>query len=194
MFILNGKREFSDELVRALIDVKENVTLCPECMSFSAVTPCRVCADSSRDASVICVVSDYKDQLALETAGSYNGTYHVLHGLLAPLKGIGPDEIKIKELIDRVRPGGQRGVGETGATEGSEQGTDGCETRVSIREVILATSFDAEGEATALYINKLLGEFDVKITRIASGIPVGSYIEYMDPNTLGRAMNGRNEL
>jgi len=168
-FMLNAKREYTDELVRSIIDVKENVRLCPGCLGFSAESPCPICRDRSRDSGTICVVGDFKDLVALEAAGSYRGGYHVLHGLLAPLKGIGPDGIKVRELIERVERGG-------------------------VREVILATSFDAEGEGTALYLKRLLSPFEgLMVTRIASGIPVGSYIEYMDPGTLGRAMEGRKE-
>ncbi|CAG1772427.1 partial Recombination protein RecR, partial [uncultured bacterium] len=117
----------------------------------------------------VCVVSDYKDMTAIESMGGYKGTYHILHGNLAPLKGVGPDELRLKELMKRV------------------------ESR-AIREVILATGFDSEGEATAVYISRLLKPFGVKTTRLASGIPVGSYVEFMDGATLGRALSGRREL
>jgi recombination protein RecR len=142
------------------------VALCSGCMSFSSADPCHICADELRDAGTVCVVSDYKDMMALESAGGYGGRYHVLHGNLAPLKGIGPDELRIKELLEKVRANG-------------------------VEEVILATGFDAEGEATSAYIAGLLKPYQVKLTRLASGVPVGSYVEYMDSVTLSRAMDGR---
>ncbi|HZX35078.1 MAG TPA: recombination mediator RecR [Thermodesulfobacteriota bacterium] len=168
LYVLNAKEDYVKELVESLLDVKENVRLCSGCMSFSEADPCRLCSDPSRDGTAICVVADYKDMIAIEAAGSFRGRYHVLHGAIAPLKGVGPDEIKFEELVSRVRDGG-------------------------VSEVILATSFDAEGETTALYIKKALSGFAVKVSRIASGVPVGGSIEYMDPSTLGRAMDGRRE-
>jgi recombination protein RecR len=166
LYILNAKGDYVDELVASLSDISHKVALCSSCMSFSSVDPCRICADELRDAATVCVVSDYKDMMALEAAGGYSGRYHVLHGNLAPLKGVGPDELRIKELLERV-------------------GANGVE------EVILATGFDAEGEATSTYIAGLLKPYHVKLTRIASGVPVGSYVEYMDSVTLSRAMDGR---
>jgi recombination protein RecR len=166
LYILNSKSEYVDELAASLSGLKDGVALCSCCMSFSSVDPCHICADELRDSGTVCVVSDYKDMMALESAGGYKGRYHVLHGNLAPLKGIGPDELRIKELLDRV-------------------GANGVE------EVILATGFDAEGEATSTYIAGLLKPYQVKLTRIASGVPVGSYVEYMDSVTLSRAMDGR---
>lgn len=169
LYILNAKREYVDELAANLVGVKEKVSLCPVCMTFSDTDPCGICADSSRDASVICVVSDYRDMMALESMGGYSGAYHILHGSLAPLKGIGPDELRIGELVSRVSAG-------------------------SVSEVILATGFDAEGEATAAYLARLLKPTGVKLTRLASGIPMGSFVEYMDGATLGRAMAGRRDV
>jgi recombination protein RecR len=169
LFVLNSDREYVEELARSLVDVKNKVGLCSECSSFSDSDPCSICSDRTRDSGTVCVVGDYKDMVALEGVGSYRGGYHILHGLLAPLKGIGPDEIRIKELISRVE-------------------------RKGVREVILATSFDAEGEATATYLMNTLKPYGLKLTRIASGVPVGSYIEYMDCATLGRAMEGRREV
>lgn len=177
MYVLNSKRQYVEELSRCLIGVKDNVRLCSECMTFSEDDPCRICSDPGRDPSRLCVVGDYKDMVAIESSvasigaqgESFRGKYHILHGLLAPLKGIGPDEIRLKELIDRVEKGG-------------------------IVEVIVATSFDSEGEATAIYISKLLKPYGVRLTRLASGVPAGGSIEYMDPTTLLRAMQGRMEL
>jgi recombination protein RecR len=169
LFVLNSDRGYVEEFSRSLIGVKDKVGLCSECMTFSDIDPCSICSDQSREAGTVCVVGDYKDMVALEAVGSYRGGYHILHGLLAPLKGIGPDEIRIKELISRVE-------------------------RKDVKEVILATSFDAEGESTATYLMKTLKPYGLKLTRIASGVPVGSYIEYMDCATLGRALEGRREI
>lgn len=169
LFILNSKKEYVQELASSIMGVKEKVSLCSSCMGFSDADQCVVCSDASRDAGVICVVSDYKDMMALEAMGGYKGVYHILHGNLAPLKGVGPEELRIKELIARAEAG-------------------------SVSEVILATGFDSEGEATSAYLGKLLKPFNLKITRLASGVPVGSYIEYMDGATLGRALDGRKEV
>ncbi|MEK6530860.1 MAG: recombination mediator RecR [Deltaproteobacteria bacterium] len=169
LFVLNSKREYVEGLCSSLIDVKEKVRLCSRCMAFSDVDPCGICADARRDASLVCVVSDYRDFFAIEGTGAFKGVYHILHGNLAPLKGIGPDELRIRELIQRLKS-------------------------PDIREVIVATGFDAEGEATAMYLTGIIRQFSIRLTRIASGVPVGSYIEYMDDATLSRAMEGRMTL
>lgn len=169
LFILNAKGEYVGELVESLQGVKEKVTLCSGCMTFSDTDPCWICSDAGRDSSTVCVVSDFKDMMALESMGGYRGTYHILHGNLAPLKGVGPDDLKIRELVERVEKNG-------------------------VKEVILATGFDSEGEATSAYLARLLKPFAVRLTRIASGVPVGSYVEFMDGATLGRAMDGRKEI
>lgn len=169
LFILNADKEYVAALADAIGTVKEKVSLCSVCMTFSDTDPCRICGDTGRDQQVICVVSDYKDMTALESMGGYKGTYHILHGNLAPLKGVGPDELRIKELLARVSSG-------------------------NIREVILATGFDAEGESTSAYLSKLLKPSGVRTTRLASGIPAGGYVEFMDGATLGRALDGRREL
>ncbi len=158
-----------EELVDSLDTLKDKVKLCGTCMAFSATDPCPTCADPKRNNAIICVVSDFKDMMALDAAGGFSGLYHILHGNLAPLKGVGPDEIRIKELTDRVESN-------------------------DITEVILATGFDAEGEATALYLARILKPFGVTLTRLASGVPVGSYVEYMDGVTLGRALAGRRSV
>jgi len=169
LFVLNADREYVATLADAIATVKEKVSLCSVCMTFSDTDPCRICNDAGRDADTVCVVSDYKDMTALESMGAYRGTYHILHGNLAPLKGVGPDEIRLKELVRRVESG-------------------------NVREVILATGFDSEGEATASYISKFTNAPGVRITRLASGIPVGSFVEFMDGATLGRALDGRREV
>ncbi len=169
LYVLNSGRDYASELAASVMAVKDKVSLCPVCMTFSDSNPCVICADPLRDAALVCVVSDYKDMMALEAMGGYRGAYHILHGSLAPLKGVGPDDLKINELIGRLGRGG-------------------------IKEVILATGFDAEGEATTMYVAGLVKPFGVAVTRIASGVPVGGFVEYMDGATLGRAMDGRRAL
>ncbi|MBI5885163.1 MAG: recombination protein RecR [Deltaproteobacteria bacterium] len=169
LFVLNSKKGYAEEFAGALMAVKEQVSLCSVCMTFSDTDPCVICGDVTRDAAAVCVVSDYKDMVAMEAMAGYKGRYHILHGSLAPLKGVGPDEIRLAELLDRVGSG-------------------------SVREVILATGFDAEGDATATYIAGLLQGRGTNITRIASGVPVGGSVEYMDGATLGRAMAGRKTV
>jgi recombination protein RecR len=171
LYILNSRNGYVDELDRSLLDVRDRVTLCQVCCSFSDTDPCGICDDPSRDPSVVCVVSDYKDMMALETMGGYRGVYHILHGNLSPLKGIGPDDLRIRELIDRF---GDAGGG--------------------VSEVILATGFDPEGEATSVYLAGILRPFGARLTRLASGVPVGSFVEYMDGATLGRALEGRRDF
>jgi len=169
LYVLNAKGGYAEELSVAIGDLKEKVMLCRECISFADGETCGICSDPARDAALICVVSDYKDLIALEAAGAYKGRYHVLHGQLAPLKGVGPDEIKVAELVERVRAGG-------------------------IEEIVIATAFDADGETTALYLKKVFAGSDVRLTRIAAGIPMGGHIEFMDGSTLGRALQGRQEV
>lgn len=169
LYILNAKRSYVEEFAEALLEVKDKVRLCSECMSFSESDLCKVCSDHSRHPETVCVVSDFRDMAAIEASGSYRGRYHILHGLLAPLKGVGPDDIKLGELMNRVN-------------------------NSNIEEIIIATSFDSEGESTAAYLGDMLKDSSVKITRIASGVPVGSFIEYMDKETLSRALDGRKEI
>ncbi|HHL39596.1 MAG TPA: recombination protein RecR [Deltaproteobacteria bacterium] len=169
LYVLNADKGYVDEFVASLLEVRDGVGLCSECMTFSERDPCAICGDARRDGSTLCVVGDYKDMVAIESGGAYRGRYHILHGTLSPLKGIGPGEIRLAELVRRVERGG-------------------------VAEVIVATGFDSEGEATAVYITDLLKPYGVKTTRIASGVPMGSFIEYMDSSTLSRAMEGRREL
>ena len=171
LYILNSRNGYVDELDRSLLDVRDRVTLCSVCCSFSDTDPCGICNDTSRDPSVVCVVSDYKDMMALEAMGGYRGVYHILHGNLSPLKGIGPDDLRIRELVDRF--GGAGG---------------------GVTEVILATGFDPEGEATSVYLAGILRPLGARLTRLASGVPVGSFVEYMDGATLGRALEGRRDF
>jgi len=168
-YILRIPKRDAQELARAIMDVKERIQLCSVCFNLTDRDPCRICSDSRRNGEVICVVEEPNDLMAIEGTGDFNGTYHVLHGTLSPLEGIGPEDIKAKELVERV---------ETGA----------------VREVIMATNPNVEGGATALYLTKMLKPLGVKVTRIASGIPMGGDIEYTDGATLVKALEGRREI
>ena len=158
-------QEFAD----AIVEAKKKVTCCPICRNLTDGGLCPICASPKRDESTICVVADPRDVVAIERSREYNGRYHVLHGVLSPMNHVGPDDLQIKPLVDRVAQGG-------------------------IREVIMATNPDTEGETTALYLARLLKPFGVKVTRLAYGIPVGGNLEYADEVTLWRAMEGRSEL
>ncbi|MBI4011086.1 MAG: recombination protein RecR [Candidatus Rokubacteria bacterium] len=157
------------ELADALADLKARVVHCSRCFSVTDEDPCRICASPARDPAVVCVVEEPNDLLAMERTGEYRGRYHVLLGALSPLDGIGPDELKVRELLARVE-------------------TDG------VREVILATNPNVEGDATAIYLAKLLRPLGVRVTRIARGLPVGGDLEYADEVTLARALEGRREM
>jgi recombination protein RecR len=167
--ILRGDREYAQALAEALVAVKDETRLCSVCFALTESDPCPLCADPQRSAEVICVVEEPADLLAIERVREFKGRYHVLHGTLAPLDGVGPDDLKIQPLLVRLRD-------------------------VPVREVILATNPTAEGEATALYLAKLLKPLGVKVTRIAHGLPVGADIEYADVMTVGRALEGRREM
>ena len=151
---------------KVLVDAKENIHYCNVCFNMSASNPCEICTDTRRDNSVICVVAETKDLIAIEKTREYKGLYHVLQGTLSPLDGIGVEDIRIKELLTRV-------------------------TDANVNEVILALSPSVEGEATSMYITKLLKPFNIKISRIAFGLPVGSDLEYADEITLAKAIEGR---
>ena len=153
----------------AILDAKHSVTCCPVCQNFTAGGLCPVCASPRRDGTTICVVADPRDVVAIERSREYNGHYHVLHGVISPMNHVGPDDIAIRPLLKRVAKG-------------------------EVREVIMATNPDTEGEATAMYIARLLKPFDVTVTRLAYGIPVGGHLEFTDEATLMRALEGRREL
>lgn len=167
--ILSRSEEEAQEFADAIVDAKRSVTCCPVCQNLTDGGICAICASPKRDASVVCVVAEARDVIAIERAREYDGLYHVLHGVLSPMNHVGPDDIRIKPLIERV------GKGE-------------------IREVIMATNPDTEGEATAMYVARLLKPFDVKVTRLAYGIPVGGHLEFADDATLMRALEGRREI
>jgi len=170
-FFLRAPEEVSQDLASALANLKANTTLCQECFNITEAgrERCEICESSQRDAALVCVVEEALDVLALERTGGYGGKYHVLQGVLSPIEGIGPDDLKIKQLIVRV------GLGE-------------------IKEAILATNPSMEGDATALYLQQHLEPLGVRVTRLARGLPVGGDLEYADQNTLLRALSGRQEM
>ena len=167
--ILDMPAAQAQELAAAIVAAREKVVDCPVCGTYTDVSPCGICADGNRDGSVLCVVCDAKDVVAMERTREFTGKYHVLHGVLSPVDGIGPNDIRINELVERVKAGG-------------------------VKEVILATNPDVEGEATASYIARLLKPMGVSCTRIAHGIPIGGNLEYADEVTLAKAMEGRRPL
>ena len=167
--ILSLPEEEALKFADAIVDAKKNIHCCTICQNLTDQETCSICASPKRDQSTICVVAQPRDVLSFERSREYNGVYHVLHGVLSPMNHIGPDDIRIQELIKRVADGG-------------------------ITEVIMATNPDTEGEATALYIARLLKPFGVKVTRLAYGIPVGGHLEFADDATLMRALEGRREL
>ncbi|SHK41703.1 DNA replication and repair protein RecR [Caminicella sporogenes DSM 14501] len=168
-YILNSKEEEAVSLAEAIINAKRKTKYCSICLNITDIDPCRICTSHKRDKSMICVVEDPRDVAAMERTREYNGLYHVLHGAISPMEGIGPEDIKIKELLLRL------------------QNDD-------IKEVILATNPTIEGEATSMYISKLVKPMGIKVTRIAHGIPVGGDLEYADEVTLSKALEGRREL
>jgi len=170
-FVLRAPEDLSVGLADALRAVKTQVAYCSICANITTVGQphCKVCADMQRDPGVICVVEEPLDVIALERTNAYHGHYHVLHGVLSPIEGIGPEDIKIRELLARVE-------------------------KSDIREIILATNPSLEGDATAMYLQQQLEPYDVKITRLARGLPVGGDLEYADQNTLLRALSGRQEM
>ena len=167
--VLSLPLEYAQALADAILNAKNEVRSCPVCHNLTDRELCPICADPQRDQSVICVVAEPKDVIALERSREFSGTYHVLHGVISPLNHVTQDDIKIRELLRRVASG-------------------------QIREVIMATNPDTEGEATAMYISRLLRPMEVKVTRLAYGVPVGSQLEYADEVTLSRALEGRQEI
>lgn len=172
--ILKQDESYSRGLSEALINAKQRIVTCRECFTFTDVSPCRICANPQRDPHTICVVERPSDVNSVEQAGVFRGLYHVLHGALSPLDGIGPEELKLRELLVRLQ-------------------ANGPETPRDIREVILATNPSVEGEATALYIVRLLKPAGIRVTKLAHGIPVGGLLEYTDRQTIGKAIENRME-
>ena len=168
-YMLGLPQEQAEEFAETILQARRTVHLCPICQNLTDQDVCPICADPERDQSLICVVAEPKDVIAMERAREYTGVYHVLHGVISPLSHVGPDDIRIRELLERVQSG-------------------------KVREIIMATNPDTEGEATAMYLSRLLRGLGVKVTRLAYGIPVGSQLEYADEVTLLRALNGRQEM
>ncbi len=167
-FLLRGDGQQPRDLAQALLELKERTRLCSTCFNITESDPCPVCADATRQSSLLCVVEEPLDVLAIERT-NFKGRYHVLHGVLSPVEGVGPEDLKIKELVARAR-------------------------REPLTEVILATNVSLEGEATAMYVQKQLAPLGLKITRLARGLPVGGDLEYADETTLARALEGRSAM
>ena len=167
--LLKVPKEDALRLARAVIEVKERVAMCARCFNVSEGAECGICADPQRETGVLCVVEEPRDIVAVEKTHEFRGRYHVLQGAISPIEGIGPDQLKVRELLARMDP-------------------------EEISEVILCTNPNIEGEATAMYLARLLGPLGVRVTRIASGLPVGGDLEYADELTLGRALEGRREM
>ena len=168
-YVLSLPAQETQAFADAIVNAKKTVTFCPVCQNLTAGGLCPICASPKRDESLICVVADPRDVAAMERTREFTGRYHVLHGVISPMNHVGPDDLQIKSLVERVAGGG-------------------------IQEVIMATNPDTEGEATAMYLGRLLKPFGVKVTRLAYGIPVGGHLEFADDATLMRALEGRREL
>jgi recombination protein RecR len=168
-FLLRAPAEQAEALAEAVLELKRNVVLCAQCFNISDRSPCEICSNPERDTTRICVVEEPLDVVALERTGQYKGSYHVLHGAISPIEGIGPDELKIRELLHRI-----------GSSE--------------VEEVILATNPNLEGDATAMYLTRLLQPFGITVTRLARGLPVGGDLEYADEITLSNALVGRSQV
>ena len=168
-FVLSLPEDEAKSFADAIVDAKRTVTFCPVCRNLTDGGLCPICSSAKRDEHLICVVADPRDVVAIERAREYNGRYHVLHGVISPMNHVGPDDLEIKSLLDRVAQGG-------------------------VEEVIMATNPDTEGEATAMYLARLLRPFGVRVTRLAYGIPVGGHLEFADDATLMRALEGRRDI
>lgn len=168
-FVLSMPEGEAEAFAEAIMRARQNVHCCPVCQNLTDGEKCAICLNERRDRSVVCVVAEARDVISIERSREYNGVYHVLHGVLSPMNHVGPDDIRISELVKRVAGGG-------------------------IEEIIMATNPDTEGDATAMYISRLLKPFEVKVTRLAYGIPVGSNLEFADDATLLRALEGRREM
>jgi recombination protein RecR len=168
-YLLRRPLEQTQALAEALVDLKQRIVFCRQCFNITEQNPCAICSDEKRDRSVLCVVEEALDVLAIERTGEYRGLYHVLHGAISPVEGIGPDELRINELMARLK-------------------------QEPVREVLLATNPNLEGEATAMYLARLVQPLGVRITRLARGLPVGGDLEYADAVTLSRALEGRQEM
>ena len=167
--VLDWNEEEANDFVSSIVNAKKNLKFCGKCYNISDTDPCPICTNPKRDQSIICVVEDVRDVAAMERTHEFKGVYHVLHGSISPMNGVGPEDIKIKELLSRLMDG-------------------------SVKEVILATNPRVEGEATAMYLSKIIKPLGIQVTRIAHGIPVGGDLEYTDEITLTKALEGRREI
>lgn len=167
--ILRTDTEGADRLAQAITDVKRSIHFCPRCFNFAEKELCDICSDSARDSSALCVVEEPRDVVAIDRTGEFHGYYHVLQGAISPIDGIGPEQLRIRELLGRLEDG-------------------------TVTEVVLATNPNVEGETTALYMARLIKPLGIRVTRIASGLPVGGDLEYADEVTLGRALEARREM
>lgn len=170
-YIMNQPADVAQNFAQAILNAKQNIYTCKICQNLTDSEICPICKNPARDHSIICVVTDPKDVIAFERTREFRGLYHVLHGTISPLSGIGPDDIRIKELLNRI-----------------------ADENEDVKEVIIATNPDTEGEATAMYLSRILRPFGIKITRLAYGMPVGGHLEYVDEVTLMRALEGRREI
>jgi len=168
-YMLNSSEEHAKEFIDSIINAKKNLKYCKTCYNIADSESCQICSSSKRDKSLVCVVEDVRDVIAMERTHEFKGVYHILHGAISPMNGIGPEDIKIKELLARLQDD-------------------------TVKEIILATNPRVEGEATAMYLSKLIKPLQIKTTRIAHGIPVGGDLEYTDEITLTKALEGRREL
>ena len=213
-FVLNEPEEVSRELADALVDVKERVGLCEECCNLTNHSRCAICSDPRRDSSLICVVERTQDLRAIERTGDYRGRYHVLHGLISPLDGVGPDDIYVRKLVTRLqncsadlevqqlqKPSAdlevqqlQKPSADVEVQQLQKPSADLDVPRLPVEEVIVATSPSVDGEATALYLQRLLDPIGIRVSRIASGVPIGGDLEYTDRVTLARALEQRREM
>jgi recombination protein RecR len=167
--LLRATKEEASALAEAILEVKDKITLCSVCQNTTDVEPCAICSDGGRDRSLICVVEEPLDILAIERTRGHHGLYHVLHGSISPMEGVGPEQLKIRELLERLRDG-------------------------TVTEVIMATNPNLEGEATSMYVSRLLQPLGIRVTRLARGLPMGGDLEYADDLTLARALENRQEL
>jgi recombination protein RecR len=169
MYILRASKEDAESLAQVILEVKEKIRLCSTCFNLTDQDPCQICQDPRRNGEVICVVSGPEDLMALEKSGSFRGLYHVLHGVLSPLEGVGPKDLRVSELLSRLQGG-------------------------KIKEVIVATNPSVEGEATAQYLSQIIKPLDIRVTRIARGVPMGGDLQYIDALTLSKSLENRNPI
>lgn len=169
-YLLRAPKDQAQSLAEALVQLKDRIVTCAICSNIAEENPCAICRDDARDRSIVCVVEEPLDVLALERTREYHGLYHVLHGAISPVEGIGPEDLRIQELLNRIQYGG------------------------AVKEIVLATNPNLEGEATAMYLERLIKPLGIKMTRLARGLPVGGDLEYADEVTLTRALEGRREV